>query len=257
MKKQKKKINIIITIINIISIAILIFSLYHIYIWYNENKNTSEILKNVYDNTDISYQDVTIDDVKTTILDIDFSNLKNTNPDTVAWLEVPGTDINYPVVQTVNNDYYLTHSFDKSYSKAGWVFADYTNSSLKNEELDRNNVIYGHNRKNNSIFGTLPNILKDSWRNKIENRFIKLSTPNNNFVWQVFSTYTIESENYYIKTHFSSDEEFSKFIQTLKNRSNYNYNIDVSINDKILTLSTCSNIGDGRIVVHAKLLNIQ
>ena len=73
-------------------------------------------------------------------------------------------------------------------------------------------------------------------------------------IWQVFSTYTINSEDYYISTSFSSDQEYDKFLSTIKNRSIYNFNVELSDKDNILTLSTCTNIGEGRTVVHAKLI---
>lgn len=73
--------------------------------------------------------------MKIEVENIDFNKLINKNPDTIGWIKVLGTDINYPVVQTNNNDFYLTHSFDKSYNKAGWIFADYINKNLKNNEL--------------------------------------------------------------------------------------------------------------------------
>lgn len=69
--------------------------------------------------------------MKIEVENIDFNKLINKNPDTIGWIKVLGTDINYPVVQTNNNDFYLTHSFDKSYNKAGWIFADYINKNLK------------------------------------------------------------------------------------------------------------------------------
>ena len=182
------------------------------------------------------------------------NKLINKNPDTIGWIKVLGTDINYPVVQTNNNDFYLTHSFDKSYNKAGWIFADYINKNLKNNELDKNTIIYGHNRQNNSMFGTLSNVFKEEWLSNKENHYINFSTLNNNMVWEVFSTYTIEKEEYYIQSNFSSDEEYISFLNTIKNRSTYKYDVNISKEDKILTLSTCTNVGKGRTVLHAKLI---
>ena len=75
------------------------------------------------------------------------------------------------------------------------------------------------------------------------------------FYYQVFSTYTIEPEEYYIKTEFSSNSDFYSFIKTLQIRSDYDYNVDVNENDKILTLSSCTNSGKNRVVLHAKLIN--
>lgn len=250
-----KKSNFLIRFIQVISIIIIIISLYYVYIWYIDNKKTENILSEIYENTDVSYDNISVeDDLKIKIENMDFSKLININPDTIGWIKVLGTNINYPVVQTNDNDYYLTHSFDRSYNKAGWIFADYINKDLKNNQLDKNTSIYGHNRQNSSMFGTLSNVFENEWRNNKENHYINFSTLNKNMVWEVFSTYTIEKENYYIQNNFSSDTDYIKFLNTIKDRSTYKYNVNVSKEDKILTLSTCTNIGEGRTVVHAKLI---
>ena len=239
----------------VISIIIIIISLYYIYLWYIDNKKTENILNEIYENANVSSDNISVDnDLKIEVENIDFNKLINKNPDTIGWIKVLGTDINYPVVQTNNNDFYLTHSFDKSYNKAGWIFADYINKNLKNNELDKNTIIYGHNRQNNSMFGTLSNVFKEEWLSNKENHYINFSTLNNNMVWEVFSTYTIEKEEYYIQSNFSSDEEYISFLNTIKNRSTYKYDVNISKEDKILTLSTCTNVGKGRTVLHAKLI---
>lgn len=249
-----KKGNLLIGFIQVISIIIII-SLYYIYLWYIDNKKTENILNEIYENANVSSDNISIDnDLKIEVENIDFNKLINKNPDTIGWIKVLGTDINYPVVQTNNNDFYLTHSFDKSYNKAGWIFADYINKNLKNNELDKNTIIYGHNRQNNSMFGTLSNVFKEEWLSNKENHYINFSTLNNNMVWEVFSTYTIEKEEYYIQSNFSSDEEYISFLNTIKNRSTYKYDVNISKEDKILTLSTCTNVGEGRTVLHAKLI---
>ncbi|CDC06151.1 MAG TPA: class B sortase [Clostridiaceae bacterium] len=250
-----KKGNLLIGFIQVISIIIIIISLYYIYLWYIDNKKTENILNEIYENANVSSDNISVDnDLKIEVENIDFNKLINKNPDTIGWIKVLGTDINYPVVQTNNNDFYLTHSFDKSYNKAGWIFADYINKNLKNNELDKNTIIYGHNRQNNSMFGTLSNVFKEEWLSNKENHYINFSTLNNNMVWEVFSTYTIEKEEYYIQSNFSSDEEYISFLNTIKNRSTYKYDVNISKEDKILTLSTCTNVGKGRTVLHAKLI---
>lgn len=253
-KKKSKGLYRLIFIIQLISIIVIAIALYYIYVWHTDNKKTDKVLENIFDNVDIFSEDVSVDEIETSMLKIDFDNLISFNSDTIGWIRVLGTDINYPVVQTNDNSFYLTHSFDKSYNKAGWIFADYTNSNLKDNQLDENTVIYGHNRENRSMFGTLSNTLKKEWRDTEKNRYINFSTRDESMLWEVFSTYTIDSEGYYIKTNFSSDEEYEEFIKTIKSRSIYDFNINVTTNDKILTLSTCTNIGQGRAVVHAKLI---
>jgi sortase B len=157
--------------------------------------------------------------------------------------------VEYPVVKSTNNSFYLNHSFDKSKNSAGWIFADYKN---KFDNTDKNIVIYGHNMRDGSMFGSLKNILSSDWYDNEENTNITLYTENGERIYKVFSIYKIESEDYYIKTEFSNENEFEKFIEKLKKRSIKNFNIDISKEDSILTLSTCANNNKYRVVLHAK-----
>ena len=250
-QNTRRKIYLISRIINIISLISIIVLGFLIWNWNQDNKKSENIMKNILkDNSEISNDIVSKEEVE----HINFNKLIETNSDTIGWIQVFGTKINYPVVQTNDNQFYLTHTFDKSYNKTGWIFADYNNKNLKNNELDKNTIIYGHNRENDSMFGTLSNVLTKEWREDINNTNINFSTINKEMKWQVFSTYTIESEDNYIRTKFFSDEEYIKFINNIKKRSIYDFNVEVSKDDNILTLSTCTNIGDGRIVLHAKLI---
>jgi sortase B len=185
------------------------------------------------------------------MLKVNFDNLLRVNDETVGWLYVPGTKINYPVTQTDNNDFYLTHTFDKSSNSVGWVFLDYRNNGLL---TDRNNVIYAHGRLDNIMFGTLKNVIKKSWYTNESNRIIKTATPTHSDLWEVFSVYTIKSESYYISTGFENNLDYYNFIQTITDRSIYDFDVTVSTTDKILTLSTCLNDYDERIVLHARLV---
>ena len=182
-------------------------------------------------------------------MNVDFSNLLFTNKDTVAWIYLRNTNINYPVLQTINNDYYLNHSFDKSYNDAGWVFLDYRNDF--NTSL--NNIIYGHSRYDGSVFGTLRNVLEESFLKDKNNHIIKISTPTANTLWQIYSVYTIKEETYYIKTDFASDE-YKTWQNDMLKRSIYNFNTTLLDNDRTLTLSSCYNNEDVRVVVYAKLI---
>lgn len=184
------------------------------------------------------------------MLSVNFDALKNKNPDTVAWVNVPGTKINYPVVHYTDNSYYLKHSFDRSYNKKGWVFLDFRNNL---DNLSKNNVIYAHGLLNNQMFGSMRNVIKPSWYNNKNNHYIKIATPSYTSIWQVFSTYTIEPESYYITTKFNNNEEFKTFIDTIKSRSVYDYNVEVTENDNIITLSSCYS-DFKRMVLHAKLV---
>lgn len=192
--------------------------------------------------------------LNTPLSSVDFTELVKQNKDTVGWLIVNNTNVNYPVVQTSNNDYYLKHAFDKSSNSAGWVYADFRNDF---NNLSKNTVIYAHGRKDKVMFGSLTNTLDSKWYKNQENQIIQLSTKKYNTMWQIISIYKIKAESYYITTDFSSDESFTKFIKTMKDRSIYDFGIDVSKDDKLLTLSTCYNDNGIRLVVQAKLVKFQ
>ena len=184
------------------------------------------------------------------LISVDFSSLQAKNQDTVAWIMLNGTNINYPVVQTTDNNYYLHHAYDHTNNEAGWVYMDYRNNP---KEFDQNTIIYGHGMNNNTIFGSLRYIVQDWWYTNADNHTVKLSTPSENTLWQVFSVYTIPEETYYLQTKFDDNTEYNKFLNELKSRSIYEFNADLNENDKILTLSSCYN-NELRVVLHAKLI---
>ena len=200
---------------------------------------------------DIIFIQILWDYMKMNLLEVDFNKLLQKNSDTVGWIEVKGTNINYPIVQTTDNNYYLHHAFDKSKNDAGWVYMDYRNDPVN---FDQNTIIYAHSRYNGTMFGSLKNILNSSWYNNKNNYIIRLSTPTENTIWQVFSVYTIEKESYYITTNFSTTESYDEFLKTMKKRSNVNFTATPNTNDKILTLSTCKDNFGSRVVMQAKLI---
>lgn len=153
------------------------------------------------------------------------------------------------IVKTEDNSYYLTRNFEKQQNAAGWIFTDYRN---KFDGSDKNIIIYGHNRRDGTMFGSLQNILKEEWYNNSENMTITLDTENEESTYQVFSIYKTEVEDYYIKTSFKDDAEYEEFINKLKSRSIKDFNVELTKDDQILTLSTCANNNKYRIVLHAK-----
>lgn len=126
---------------------------------------------------------------------------------------------------------------------------DYKN---KCDNTDKNIVIYGHNRRDGGMFGTLKNILTDEWQNNKDNFVIPFITENEKSEYQVFSIYRIEKEEYYITTNFNTDKEYISFLDEIKSRSIKHFGIDVTSDDNILTLSTCANDNNYRVVLHAK-----
>lgn len=182
---------------------------------------------------------------------VSFSSLLEKNSDTVGYIHVENTNINYPIVYSSNNEYYLTHAFNGKKNNAGWIFLDYRNNF---DDLSDNTIVYGHGRNNTTMFGSLKNTLTSSWQSDKDNYVVTISTPKENMLFQIFSIYTIEAESYYIETEFSSSDEKNEWIKIMKERNISPINTYVDENDKILTLSTCKNNYGERIVVHAKLI---
>lgn len=222
------------------------YSLFNIIKWYIDVKNTNIIINNIEDIVVINE----IANEGNKFIDIDFSNLKGINNDTVGWILVEGTNINYPFVKTNDNDYYLTHSFDRSYNNAGWVFMDYRNSI---NFTDKNTIIYAHGRLDKTMFGSLKDTLDNEWFDNKNNHIIKISTEHENSLWEVFSIYRIPTTDDYISISFDSDIEYNNFIDMISKRSVHSFDTDINSNDKILTLSTCYNNSD-KVVLHAKLI---
>lgn len=224
-KKQNKINNIFFSFVVILLIGIFVFSTIKVIKYTIDNKQNEKIEEEISDLVeyveDIDNEEQEENNDK---YNIDFEALKTKNSDTVGYLKVNGTDIENVVVKATDNSYYLKHNFNKEYNTAGWIFADYHN---KLDGTDKNIIIYGHNMKNNTMFGTLYYVLNKKWKDVEENRFITFITEKESYTYEVFSVYQIEAEDYYISVSFKNNEEF------------------------ILTLSTCANNSKDRIVVHS------
>lgn len=234
----------IVKIIMIICLTIMIYSIYNIVMWYFDNNKNEEIKEEIKE---------IINDTSEDKNDIDFKILKEKNNEIVAYLKVNNTKIDYVVTKGNDNAYYLKHNLYKQYNRAGWIFMDYHN---KLDGTDKNIVIYGHNTLDGTMFGTLRKVVKKEWYENVDNHFINLVTENGVLTYQVFSTYSIKVEDYYINTIFKDNSEFNVFVNTLKKRSVYDYNVDVDGDDSILTLSTCTGNGKSRMVLHAKRIDL-
>ncbi len=271
MKLTKKNKKIILIFVGIICLSLMLFSIYKINVWIFENISLDNQIKEI--NNLISVEEVmenknnieyfnppsaqdTTDYwtyVRFPLLKVDFKELKKRNEDTVGLIKVNGTSINYPVVQTSDNDFYLNHDFDKNGNSSGWVFMDYRNDI---DELQNNTIIYAHGRINKMMFGPLKFIYESNWYDKTDNYLIYLVSENTSTLWQIFSVYDLPTETYYLTSNFASTESYQKFLDTITKRSKLKFNYTIDTNDKILTLSTCYNKTD-KMVVHAKLIKRQ
>lgn len=241
--KEKNKISVSLLLFRIISIIIILVCLFSLSNWYIENKKNSKIIDNLR-------SQITFPDINSTSK-VDFSNLISINPDTVAWIKVNNTNIDFSIVQSNNNEYYLKHNFNKEYNSSGWIFADYRN---KFDNTDKNIIIYGHNTQNGNMFSTLKNTTKKSWYTNPDNLLISFYTIMGSYNYQIFSIYTIRAQNFNDSIEFSTDTEFQNYIDDISSKSIYDFGIEVTPNDNLLTLYTCNTNNTDRIVVHAKRL---
>lgn len=184
-------------------------------------------------------------------INTDFRKLLDTNSDLVGWIKVNDTKINYPVVKTIDNEYYINHDFYKKRTANGWVFMDYRNRS---DELDDNTIIYAHSLLSGYMFGDLHKTRKSSWFNNEENLTITFNTLYKDMKWKVISIYKTPYTNDYLIINFDNENEFNTFITSIKNKSIHNFKEEVKYGDKLLTLSTCAGNGESRLVLHAKLI---
>ncbi|WP_300282079.1 class B sortase [Peptacetobacter sp.] len=178
------------------------------------------------------------------------SDLKNINPDYRLWLFVENTNINYPVVSYGNNDYYLFRDFLGEDSKSGTLFMDYRN----NFEEDKSTVIYGHNMKNKTMFNNLELFKEKSFWNK--NSLIHIYRGDYEYIYKPFSIFVAEPSFDYVRVGFNGENDFNDYINIVKKHSTFwDNNSNLTLNDKILTLSTCSyEFNDARTVLQAKLI---
>ena len=183
----------------------------------------------------------------------DMATLLSMNSDTVGWLKVNNTNVDYPVVQADDNDYYLKKNFKKQKDSSGWIFMDYRADATN---LSQNNIIFGHNMYYSKVmFGTLYKTKQANWYKNKDNQIIEFDTLYQKLKWKIFSIYVVPNTNDYLIANFSNDKKFQEFINLITDRSIYTFDTPVSTDDKILTLSTCSNNGRNRLVIHAVLLN--
>ena len=180
-----------------------------------------------------------------------FDKLLQINKNVVGWVTVNNTKANYPVLQGPYNEFYNTHDIYDREVITGWIYMDSRNNS---KELDQNTIIYGHNLISGYMFGDLKSTTNYSWYTNPENKYITFNTLDREMKWEIFSIYRIDYTTDYLKTNFFNDKQYNEFIDLIKNRSIYNFNVNVNPTDKILTLSTCSG-SSRRLVIHAKLVN--
>ena len=181
-----------------------------------------------------------------------FDKLKKINKEVIGWINLNNTKINYPFTQHSDNNYYLERDIYGNKIITGWIFMDYRNSS---DFTDKNTIIYGHNTTSGYMFGDLKNTALETWYKNPENEIIFIKTPEKELKFKIFSIYKTNVTSDYLKIGFYNNDYFMEFINMIKERSVYDFNVNITQNDKIITLSSCTGGGGNRrIVMHGVLI---
>ena len=259
-QKKKKKSDVLLTIALIVAIAVFCyaaFNLYHIYTEYK--KGTDEY--NQIEEMAVTERDAVSAEVAGPSaqikppIEVDFDKLKSVNEDVVGWIYVDALpDISYPIVKGKDNQTYLHQTYEKNYNFAGTIFVDYENSG---DFSDCNTLVYGHNMKNGSMFGHLKKFREDDKLYK-QDKYFWILTPERNYRYEIITAYTtgVNSDTY---TLFKGPgEEFEKYLETIKGYSEIQTDdTDLTIKDRIVTLSTCTGNESTRFVVQGKRVDAE
>lgn len=177
-------------------------------------------------------------------------SLAQINPDVYGWITVEGTNINYPLVQGEDNDHYLNHAYTGEYLPIGSIFVDFRCETSITRNF--NTVIYGHNITSGTMFHDVTKFFKDEYFN---GTYIYVYTLDGIYVYEPFSIYKTREDYNYFRTGFTSVEDFVEFAEELRDNSDKAKDVSFGKNDRILTLSTCTNIIQSeRYALHARLV---
>ena len=186
---------------------------------------------------------------ETAPISVDFESLLQENSDVIGWLYCENTPIHYPVVQANNNDYYLHRDLHGEYLKTGTLFADYR---CKPVGTGQNHIIYGHNMKNSSMFGTLVKYTRQEYYNT--HPVLYYLTPDKDYRIDLFAGFTADATSDIYRTEIGEANDFEAFLQELKTKSTFTSDVTVTGDDHIVMLSTCSyEFNNARYVVFGKL----
>ena len=167
-----------------------------------------------------------------------------------AWISIDGTKIDYPVMQSNDNAFYLNHDYKGNILRSGSIFMDYRNAP---NFTNRHTILYGHDMRNDSMFGQLSNYANEEFATA--HSTIEIMVGNEQLIYEVVYAYETTTEFYYIETQFT-DQSYTEFLQNIQSRSLIRTSEQLSVNDQLLTLSTCQSDANNqdRFVVHAKLV---
>lgn len=261
-KKKKKAGDFLLTLVLILAIAVFCYAAYNLYHIYTEYKKGTDEYNHIAQmavterDPDAPQEPAGPDAPQgpQAPLNVDFASLKSVNEDVVGWIYIEALDgISYPVVQGKDNNTYLHTTYEKNYNFAGTIFVDYEN---KSDFSDCNTLVYGHNMKNGSMFGNLKDFVQKEETYK-KSKYFWILTPEKNYRYEIISAYTtsVTSDTY---TLFKGPgKEFQEYLEKMVGYSEITTDPgELTIKDKIVTLSTCTGNEATRFVVQGKRVDV-
>lgn len=244
-KRPKKKT--IYTVLMLICIIVFLFALYNVV----EIMNKYREIDRYYEITLEEYVEV---DETGTISNVDLAKLVAKNSDVKGWIYIDGTDINYPLLQGSNNDYYLYLNYDEEYSDGGSIYID---SSNRGDMTEDHTIIYGHNMKNDTMFGTLNDFKTEA--HKDAHPYVYILTLDGKWnKYEIFAYYRADISDGTFNKFDADPQKMAEYVNIVSSK-NYYSNSNLPTNgEKIITLSTCTEDLDDncRNVLQAKLVDV-
>lgn len=234
------------TIVLIVSLAAFCFAAYKLYDYWSEmhrgEKSVDDLIDSaVTENTEREKAPISVD----------FSALQEKNSDIIAWLYSADTPINYPVVQSDDNNYYLRRLTDGTYNTNGTLFMDFRDAA---DFSGFNTIIYGHRMRSKAMFGTLPGYVEQDYYE--QHSMMYLLTPDKTYKLELVSGFILRSDSD-IYAPLETDEEKTAFLEKLEKESIFKSKFDYSVNDRFVCLSTCTYEYEGaRLMIIGKLVEI-
>jgi len=246
---QKRNIFLMLGAITIIGFCI--YQLIGIYFSYKKADDEYAEIEQKYVIEIDSEQEIVGEDIEKIENPVDFAGLKNQNEDVVGWLKIDGIKLSYPIMQSVDNEYYLNHTFQKNTHFAGSIFMDCENSP---DFSDYNIILYGHNMKNGSMFGSLKKYQSKEFF--AQNPFFWIYTPEKIYKYKVFSCREVSIHSGSYQIQFEDRKDFSSYIYDAAKASFVKHDIPSYEKDAIVTLSTCTNNSSNRFIVQGLCVQI-
>ncbi len=178
---------------------------------------------------------------------VDLPSLQEINSDAVGWVEIPDTAISYPLVHTDNNAYYLDHTFRREENKTGSIFVEASN---KADFSNLHTIVYGHDRKDGFMFAGLEDYSKKSFYE--DHPYVYVDLPDGSHCYEIFSCHEAEVADITYTIGYAADDIYASFLESIKASSLYDTGVEASVEDSVITLSTCTDNGKKRFVVHAR-----